>query len=358
MAVFIMAGGGTGGHVMPLLAVARELRARGHQAVFIGTAGGMESRLVPLENFPLERIEIGGLNRVSLRRKLGTLVQLPWSVWRSARLLRQHQPAAVFSLGGYVAGPVMLAALWARLPVIVMEPNAVPGAAVRWFRHFVARALVSFPETAAHFPPGRAEVAGLPVREEFFALPEKKDPGRFRVLITGGSQGSRTLNRAARESWPLLASRRDLRITLQAGAGGYAEAVDAFRESGMEGEVVEFIQDMPAAFASADLIVSRAGAGAVAELAAAGKPSLLIPFPFAADDHQLKNAEAFAARGAARLVPDAELTGERLAGELLALAADPDRLSRMAAAARTFAMPGAARRAADLLEELSGRAAN
>ncbi|MBX9603778.1 MAG: undecaprenyldiphospho-muramoylpentapeptide beta-N-acetylglucosaminyltransferase [Bryobacteraceae bacterium] len=354
-----MAGGGTGGHVMPLLAVARELRARGHEAVFIGTPGGMEARLAPLEKFLFERIEIGGLNRVSPRRKLSTLLQLPWSVWKSARLLRKHRPAAVFSLGGYVAGPVMLASLWARLPVIVMEPNVVPGAAIRWFRHFVAKALVSFPETAARFPPGRAEVAGLPVREEFFALPEKKDPAFFRVLITGGSQGSRTLNRAARESWPLLAARGPgIRMTLQTGAAGYADAADAFRESGMEGEVVEFIADMPAAFACADLVVSRAGAGAVAELAAAGKPSLLIPFPFAADDHQLKNAEAFEARGAARLVRDADLTGVRLAAEILALKADPELLARMAAAARTFAMPGAARRAADLLEELSGRAGN
>src|SRR6202795_796956 len=159
-----MAGGGTGGHVIPALAVARELRARGHSVLFIGTRRGMEAKLIPAENFPIEWIEIGGLNRVGFLLSLHTLAELPWSVWQASRILDRASPAAVFSMGGYVAGPVLLAALWKNLPVVVMEPNAVPGFTHRRLARFVTRALVIFPETARGFPQGRSEVTGLPVR--------------------------------------------------------------------------------------------------------------------------------------------------------------------------------------------------
>src|ERR1041384_8016833 len=204
MKTFIMAGGGTGGHVIPALAVARELRARGHKVQFIGTRRGIESRLIPKENFPIEWIEIGGLKRVGVRRTLSTLGELPWSVWQAARMLEHAESTAVFSMGGYVAGPVLLAALWKRVPVVVMEPNAVPGFTHRKLARFVARALLSFPGTAKWFPAGITEVTGLPVREEFFAIPSRERGDKvLTVLITGGSQGSRTLNRVARESWGL-----------------------------------------------------------------------------------------------------------------------------------------------------------
>ena len=351
---FAMAGGGTGGHVMPLLAVARELRDRGHRCVFFGTPRGLEATLVPAAGFPLEWLEIGGLNRVALLQKLKTLAQLPVSIWQASRALARHQVQAVFSLGGYVAGPVMLAALWARLPVVVMEPNAIPGAANRWFARYVARALLSFEEAARYFPPQRTEITGLPVRPEFFALPPKQPGDLLTVLITGGSQGSRTLNRAAQDAWPRLAG-HPVRLIHQTGPSAAAALAGAFAQSGLAGEVHAFIGDMPAAFAAADLVVSRAGAGAVAEIAAAGKPSVLIPFPFAADDHQRKNAEALAALGAARTCPDAEWTGERMAREILDLAADPARLAAMSRAARGFARPGAAARAAAVLLELAAR---
>src|SRR5271154_5425491 len=221
-ATFVMAGGGTGGHVIPALAVARELRERGHSVRFIGTRRGMEAKLVPPENFPIEWIEIGGLKRVGLRRTLSTLVELPWSVWQAARMLDQAKPAAVFSTGGYVAGPVLLAALWKRLPVVVMEPNAVPGFTHRRLAHFVARALVSFPETARWFPKGRAEVTGLPVRGEFFSVPPRPKDGVLTVLITGGSQGSRTLNRASEASWDLW-KKGSVRLIHQTGAAAFDE---------------------------------------------------------------------------------------------------------------------------------------
>jgi UDP-N-acetylglucosamine--N-acetylmuramyl-(pentapeptide) pyrophosphoryl-undecaprenol N-acetylglucosamine transferase len=353
--VFLMAGGGTGGHVIPALAVARELSRRGHQPFFVGTRTGLEARLAPAAGFALEWIEIGGLKRVGLARTLRTLWQLPLSTWRVFRLLGRRRPAALFSMGGYAAGPVMLAAWLRGIPTLLMEPNALPGMTNRWMGRVAARALISFPEAAGYFPAGTAELTGLPVRSEFFALPAKPREAVLTVLITGGSQGSRRLNQAARNCWPLLREAGfPVRLIHQTGAEAHQEIAREFAGAGLEGEVVPFIQDMPAAFAAADLVVSRSGAGAVAELAAAGKPAILVPFPYAADNHQRRNAEALARAGAARLVADAEFTGPRFFEEIRALAAEPGRLERMGGAARQFARPRAAERAADLLEELGG----
>lgn len=350
--IFLMAGGGTGGHVIPALAVARELRKRGHQPWFVGTDRGLEAKLVPAESFPLERIEVGALNRVSLRRKVTTLVQLPLTTLGCGKFVRQA--SAVFSMGGYVAGPPVMAALLGRVPVVVMEPNAVPGFTNRVIGRWVARALISFPETAGRFPRGRSELTGLPVRDEFFALAPKPRGPVLNVLITGGSQGSRTLNTAGRQSWPLFRkSGLPVRIVHQSGAAGFEELKAAFAASGLEGEVVPFIQDMPAAFAAADVVVCRSGAGTVSELAASGKPSILVPFPFAADDHQTRNAEAFERAGAARLVKDAAMSGEALVSAVMAVATEAGVLEKMGAAAKKFARPGAAARAADILEQVA-----
>ena len=347
-ASFVMTGGGTGGHVMPALAVARELRARGHTVRFIGTRRGLEAKLVPGEDFPIEWIEIGGLMGVGLRKTLATLAELPWSVWAASRMLDRDRPAAVFSTGGFVAGPVLLAALWKRLPIVIMEPNAVPGFTHRKLARLVARALVSFPEAMRWFPEAITEVTGLPVREEFFAIPPKPRGDKFTVLITGGSQGSRTLNRAVQESWPLWDTA--VRLIHQTGPSAYEQLAPEFRASGIDGEISPFLADMPAAFASADLVVSRAGMGTVSELAAAGRPSILVPLPTAADQHQLRNAEAIERIGAAKMVLDAEFSGQRLVEEVLRLSQSPDLLKAMGVAARSFAKPGAARRAADVLE--------
>ena len=352
MATIVMAGGGTGGHVMPLLAVARELQAGGHQSVFIGTRNGFEAKLVPPAGFPLEFIEIGGLNRVGMLRKLRSLAQLPVSVVRSIQLLKKHQPSAVFSLGGYAAGPVVLAALWKKSPLVVMEPNAIPGLTNRKIGRFVYRALLSFPDAARFFPPGKSEITGLPVRAEFFQIPPKRRDAKLTILITGGSQGARTLNQAARGSWSYFQEARlPVRFIHQTGTTAHAALAQEFAESGMEGQVSPFIEDMPAAFARADLVICRAGAGAVAELAAAGKPSILVPFPGASDEHQLRNAEAFQKAGASVLVLDREMDGGRMFEEVEKLRTHPEILHRMGERARTFAHPDAARRAAKVLEE-------
>ena len=353
MATIVMAGGGTGGHVMPLLAVARLLQADGHQSVFIGTRTGFEAKLVPPAGFPLEFIEIGGLNRVGMLRKMRSLVQLPFSVLRSKKLIEKHAASAVFSLGGYAAGPVVLAALWKKAPLVVMEPNAMPGLTNRKIGRYVRRALLSFPEAARYFPSGIAEITGLPVRAEFFGIPPKPREAKLTILITGGSQGSRTLNQAASGSWKYFRENRSpVRFIHQTGSAAHSALGQKFTESGLEGEVVPFIDNMPAAFARADLVICRAGAGAVAELAAAGKPSVLVPLPTAADQHQLRNAEAFEKAGAAMLVPDQQMDGGRLFEEVEKLRTHPELLHRMGERARSFAHPDAARRAASVLEEV------
>lgn len=352
---FLMAGGGTGGHVIPALAVARELRRRGHLPFFVGTQHGIEARLVPADGFPIEWIKVGGLNRVGPTQGLRTLWQIPGSVVRVLGVIEERRPGAVFSIGGYVAGPPMAAALLRRIPMVLMEPNAVAGMTNRWMGRFVRRALVNFEETVSQFPRGKTEVAGLPVREEFFAIPPKPRTRDLTLLITGGSRGSRRLNEASRESWPLFrSSGLPVRILHQSGQEGHAALEQEFSASGLDGEIVPFIHDMPAAFAQADLIVCRSGAGTVAELTAAGKPAILVPFPFAADQHQLRNAEALARAGAARLVLDQEFSGERLFHEVLAITSKAGLLERMGMAARALARLGAAQRAADLLEELAG----
>jgi UDP-N-acetylglucosamine--N-acetylmuramyl-(pentapeptide) pyrophosphoryl-undecaprenol N-acetylglucosamine transferase len=300
----------------------------------------------------LKKIDIGGLNRVGLRQKLATLVQLPFTTLRCGEFIRQS--SAVFSMGGYVAGPPVIAALLQSVPVVVMEPNAVPGFTNRMIASAVSRALISFPETAGFFRYGKTEMTGLPVREEFFSISPKARGDVLNVLITGGSQGSRTLNQAARQGWPLF--RRfgfQLRIVHQTGPAGFEEIRDEFAQSGLEGEVVRFITHMPVAFREADLVVCRSGAGAVSELAAAGKPSILVPFPFAADDHQTRNAEALERSDAAKLVRDKELDGQKLFDVVTEVASASRGLERMGEAVRQFARPGAARRAAEILEEVA-----
>jgi UDP-N-acetylglucosamine--N-acetylmuramyl-(pentapeptide) pyrophosphoryl-undecaprenol N-acetylglucosamine transferase len=352
---FVMAGGGTGGHVIPALAVAGELRRRGYEAVFIGTRGGLESRLAPEAGFRLELIEIAGLQRTGWRNAAETLWKLPGAVLRSRALLKKTAARAVFSMGGYVAGPVVLAALLSRIPVVAMEPNALPGLVTRMTARWVRAAFVSFEETRRWFPPGRAEVSGLPVREAFFELPPPAADGPFTVLVTGGSRGSRALNRAARESWPhFRTAGAPVRWIVQTGAEEEAAMAEAFRASGLEGRVAAFIGDMPAAFGEASLVVGRAGAGAVSELAAAGRPSLLVPFPYAADDHQTANARALEKRGAARWMPESELSGESLFRAIEELRAQPERRAAMARAGRASAWRGAAGKAADALERAAG----
>lgn len=343
--------------MIPSLAVAAELRRMGHEAVFVGTRRGMEATIVPRAGYEIEWIEIGGLQRVGWKQTAKTLWQLPASVIKSAVVLRKRRAGAVFSMGGYVAAPVMLAAASSGVPMAVMEPNALPGLVTRKMGGRVKRALLSFEEAKRYFPAGVTEMTGLPVREEFFALPERRPDSALSVLVTGGSRGSRALNKAARESWRHF---RDggtaVRFVLQCGAEEYESLAREFNETRLDGAVTAFIHDMPAAYAEADIVVSRSGAGAVSELAAAGKPSILVPFPFAADDHQRHNAEAMARAGAARVFAESEWTGEKLYETVADWSARREELVKMGRAAREQAKPGAAKRAAEILLEIARRA--
>ena len=348
---FVLTGGGTGGHVFPAIAVARVLRERGHRLLFIGTERGIESRLVGEAGFEMEHIQIGQLNRVGVWRQLQTAGQLPFSIAAASGILKKFEAEAVFSMGGFVAGPVMIAAILKKTPLIVMEPNAVPGFANRKIAGRVYRALLGFDSTRSWFPEHKSEVTGLPVRPEFFSVKAKTD-GPFTVLITGGSRGARTLNRASRESWPLFRNRApDIRIIHQCGTAEHEALAQEFTKSELKGQVVPFISGMATAFGEADLVVARSGAGSVNEIAAAGMPSILVPFPFAADDHQKKNAEALQQAGAARMILDAEMNGERLFREVQLLRENISELDQMRDRVKQFARPGAAERAADVMEE-------
>ncbi len=351
---FLMSGGGSGGHVIPAIAVARELRRQGHSAFFVGTARGMESKIVPASGFELETIRIGQFNRVPLLTKLKTLAQLPKAVSDAAQIIDRRKPAAVFSMGGYVAAPSMMAARRRNLPVVLMEPNALPGFVSRRLGGSVTRALLSFPDAERFFPKGRTEITGLPVRSEFFEIPPAPPRQPLSILITGGSQGSRKLNEAARDSWPMFATAGwPVRFLHQTGRLTHAEFAPAFEQARVPGEVTEFISDMPAALEAADLVVSRSGAGAVSELSAAGKPSVLVPFPGAADNHQLRNAEAMQRAGAAEVILDSELTGERLFLTTMKYVENLALLTGMSTRARALAKPGAALRAAEVLVEVA-----
>ncbi len=351
----LIAGGGTGGHIIPALAVARELvRRHGAEVLFVGTARGLEVRLVPEAGFPLRLIDVGQLKNVSLSTRLRTLSRLPASIAACKRLIREFQPRAVLGVGGYASGPAMAAALWLKISAMAFEPNAMPGLANRLVGKRVQAAAVNFSAAARWFR--NAEVTGVPVRPEFFSLEPPK--GAPHLLIFGGSQGARIFNRHLPQLLPaLLCAVPGLTVLHQSGTRDAAATEAAYAATGADPshwQTRPFLDDMPARFARAHLVMSRSGASTVAELTAAGKPSLLVPFAAAADEHQRRNAEAMVAAGAAVMVQEKDLeVPEKALAALIGLLTTPTRLAAMSAAARTQAHPGAAERIADRLVELA-----
>jgi UDP-N-acetylglucosamine--N-acetylmuramyl-(pentapeptide) pyrophosphoryl-undecaprenol N-acetylglucosamine transferase len=342
----MLAGGGTGGHVIPALAIAEELRKRGHVAGFVGTERGIEMRLVPKAGFPLYLVKIGALNRVSFATRLRTLIDLPLSIFTAMRILRRFGAQAVIGVGGYAAGPATIAAVLLRIPVVLFEPNVVPGYANRAVARFAAKAAVHFAQTGRWFR--SFEVTGVPVRPEFFKLPERRS-GRPALLVFGGSQGSRALNHiVCNSAAELLQCIPNLTIVHQTGPREFEDVCDFYTKHKVGVEAISFIDDMPQSFADADVIVCRSGASTVAEIAAAGKCALFVPFPGAADDHQLRNAELLAQEDAALLIPESELSPERFVKEVTALLGDQARVAAMAGKARTLAHPDAAAHIAEM----------
>ena len=341
--------------MIPALAIAHELQKQyGAEVLFIGTARGIENRLVPAAGFPLRLVQVGALNKVSLKTRLKTLFDLPRAVWDSRRILTEFRPDIVIGVGGYASGPAMLAAILKRIPTLAFEPNVVPGFANRIVARMVSGAAVHFEETARYFP--RAEVTGVPVREAFFKIAGKATANDTpTLLVFGGSQGANAINRAMIQCLPELVKQMpNIRIIHQTGERDYNDAQAAYHQAGSSAEVYPFITDMPAFFARADLVLCRSGASTVAEITAAGKPAVFVPFPRAADDHQRVNAQALERAGAAVVVEETKLERVWLADTIAALLGDPGRLQRMSEAARKLAHPNAARDITAMAARLAG----
>lgn len=355
----LIAAGGTGGHIYPGIAVAKEVLRRdaNSEVRFVGTPGKLETRLVPQAGFELSLIEIAGLKNVGSVARARSLLMLPKSFFASRHLIREFRPDVVVGAGGYVSGPVLLTAAMLRVPTLVMDSNALPGWTNRVLARFVDRAAVSFQEALPYFR-GKAVLTGNPVRREFFDIaPKARDASRFNVLVFGGSQGARAINEAVLDALKDMEAQRDvLYITHQTGEHDFERVSKGYEAAGWQethADVRRYIDDMVAEFARMDLIISRAGATTSAELAAAGKAAIMIPLPTAADDHQRKNAGALAAAGAARMILQRDLTGAKLAAEIVSLAGAPDELSRMEEASRKLARRDAAEATVDLMEELA-----
>ncbi len=350
----IMAGGGTGGHVIPALAIAQELHSRyGAEILFVGTPRGIETRLVPAAGFNLHLVPIGALNQVDLITRLKTIFDLPKAIAESARLIRSFRPDVMIGVGGYASGPAMLAAGMMSVPTVAFEPNVVPGFANRIVAPMVRTAAVHFAATQRYFR--NAHVTGVPVRREFFNVSPRPRDARPTLLVFGGSQGAHAINQAVIEALPaLVAAVPSIHVIHQTGEKDYPAAQAAYLQIMASAEISPFIDDMPGAFARADLLVCRSGASTVAEITAASKPAVFIPLPTAADDHQRHNAETLADAAAARLLPQSELTPDRLVQEVAALLRDRPRLAQMSEAARRFAHPDAAAQIAALAVRAAG----
>jgi UDP-N-acetylglucosamine--N-acetylmuramyl-(pentapeptide) pyrophosphoryl-undecaprenol N-acetylglucosamine transferase len=356
----LIAAGGTGGHIYPGIAVAKEIQRRDPKSEirFVGTARGLENKLVPQAGFELSLIDSAGLKNVGTIARARGLLVLPKSFLAARSLIKAFRPDVVVGAGGYVSGPVVLTATLMKLPTLVMESNALPGWTNRVLARFVDKAAVSF-EAALPFFRGKAVVTGNPVRREFFEIPDRQhELGEFSILVFGGSQGAHAINEAMIAALPVLAGLRDvLRVTHQTGEADFGRVNSAYLAAGW-GEragVTKYIDNMVAAFAGADLVVCRAGATTTAELTAAGKASIMVPFPLAADDHQRRNAEALERAGAGRMILQQDLSGERLAREIATLVNEPERITTMEQAARKLARGDAAVAVVDLLEEQVGR---
>jgi UDP-N-acetylglucosamine--N-acetylmuramyl-(pentapeptide) pyrophosphoryl-undecaprenol N-acetylglucosamine transferase len=365
----VIAGGGTGGHLYPGIAVARELQARqpGAEVSFAGTARGIEARVVPREGFPLDLIRSGGMKGKSLADRVRGALLVPLGLLDGWRIVSARRPAIVIGVGGYSSGPVVLVAALRGVPTMLLEQNAVPGLTNRLLSRVVQAAAVTFESTQAFFG-SKAFVSGNPVRPEFFATAGPQQESAIndqasvtRVLVFGGSQGAHAINVAMVEAAPQLAAGSPLlRLVHQTGERDVEMVRSAYREAGLQADVEPFLYDMGRQLSTADVIVCRAGATTLAEITAAGKAAILIPLPTATDDHQRKNAEALAAAGAAEVLLQQHLTGAILADRLLALAHDAGRRRKIAAAAQSLARPDAARvivdRAMELVKLGAGRA--
>jgi UDP-N-acetylglucosamine--N-acetylmuramyl-(pentapeptide) pyrophosphoryl-undecaprenol N-acetylglucosamine transferase len=348
----IIAGGGTGGHLFPGIAVAREIqrRAAGSKILFVGAEQGIETRIVPKEGFELRTLPIGGIKGVGLSRQFRNSISMASGVFKAQQILREFKPDAVIGVGGYASFPMLSAAILAKYPCVVMEQNAIPGLANRILGKWVDFAAVTDVRTESYFGK-RGVVTGNPVRPEFKTIPPKVHAAPYTILIFGGSQGAQSINRAVMDALENLADWKDkLRFVHQTGERQLEDVKASYQSNGFVADVRPFFNDFHQQYAAADLIVSRSGATTVAEIKAAGRAAILIPFPFAADDHQTKNARAMTDEKAAVLIANSDLTGKRLADAIRELIGDPQRLEEIETNARRMAILDAEERIVNLVE--------
>lgn len=348
MSKILIAAGGTGGHIYPALAMAEAFQSYrpSIRIEFVGTAYGLENKIIPTKGFVVHHLPIGRLNsNVPMTERLKTLFLLPWALVKSVLLLRREKPDFVLGVGGHASGPLLLMASILGYRTAIWEPNAMPGMANRILSKFVDEAWVVFDE-ARGLLKGNVFVAGMPVRKEIEDTSmQKAESKKFRLLIFGGSQGARGLNTAAAEmikaggDWL-----QDMDIVHQTGATDFERIKSIYGAALSKVDLREYLHDMGQQYQKADLVICRSGTGTLSELAACGKPSILIPFPFAADDHQKKNAESLVAKNAAIMIVQKDLTPEGLRDQILALKADPIRLRQMSEAVRAFHQPKAAQK--------------
>lgn len=349
----IFAAGGTGGHIYPAIAVAKEVLRRDANSTirFVGTAKGLETKLVPQNGFELSTIDSAGLKSVGLVGQLKGLLILPKSFLQARKLLKEFQPDVVVGAGGYVTGPVLLMASFLKIPTLVMDSNALPGFTNRQLARFVDKAALTFEESLKFFP-NKGVVTGNPVRKEFFEVQPKARKAKTNLLIFGGSQGARAINLAMVDALQHLPKDK-LNIVHQTGELDFEKIEQGYKDANWKADIRRYISDIVSEFAKADLVICRAGATTCAELAAAGKVGIMIPLPTAADDHQRKNAEALQNAGAAKMILQTDLTGESLAKEIESLINAPEKITKMENSARKLAKKDAAELAVNIIEELS-----
>ena len=351
----LIAAGGTGGHIYPGIAVANEIMNRDAESevLFVGTARGLEKKIVPENGFQLSLINSAGLKNVGVVGKIKGLSVLPKSFLEARRLIRQFRPHVVVGAGGYVSGPVLLMAAIMGVPTLVMDSNALPGFTNRQLARFIDQAALTFDEALPFFGK-KGVVTGNPVRREFFEIDAKERTAEFHLLIFGGSQGARAVNNAMIEALPYLAKfDGKLTITHQTGEADFENVRAAYTDSVfLSADVRPFISDIFVEFGKSDLVVCRAGATTCAELTAAGKASIMVPLPTAADDHQRKNAEALVKAGAAKMILQSDLTGEMLTENIGELIASPASITEMEKAAQSLGRRDAAEMTVDMIEKL------
>lgn len=351
----LIAGGGTGGHVFPALAIAREWLSRGEEreVVLVGTQRGIEMKLVPQAGLPLETLRVAGLKGKGGATLFKNLTMLLPAMFDARRVLRKHKPVAAFGVGGYAAGPMLLATWLGGVPNIIFEPNAEPGLTNKLLAHLAKRIATGY-EISAQTWGKKAIVTGCPVRAEFFSITPRAPGNPLRLLVTGGSQGALPVNRAFVDSMDRLAARKnELSIVHQTGERDYDAVRTAYARREILAEVVPFLANMPERFGWADVIVCRAGAITAAEVAAAGRAAIFIPFGRATDSHQLRNAQEMARAGAGRVITEPELTAQKLTGEIFSLLDQPQEIEKLSSNARALARPHATREIVNLIEEVA-----